>query len=115
LENVAGSEPKGITKTKIMQYVMLNHKRVNRYCYRMVESGLLLYKPEMRTFHITEKGRFVLRNCAELAPYISSIHRLISKYRYGDTYYYPEGLEPADNVNIYPRGNWLRRTESTMT
>jgi predicted transcriptional regulator len=93
LETVTRSKPIGITKTKIMQNVMLNYKRVNKYCYHMMESGLLLYKPEMRTFHITEKGRFVLRNCVELARYISPIYELIDKYRYGDTYYYPEAFQ----------------------
>ena len=93
LETVTRSEPMGITKSKIMQNVVLNYKRVNRYCYHMVELGLLLYKPELRTFHITEKGRFVLHYCVELARYISPIHELINKYRYGDTYYYQEDFQ----------------------
>jgi predicted transcriptional regulator len=93
LETVTRSEPMGITKSKIMQNVVLNYKRVNRYCYHMVELGLLLYKPEMRTFHITEKGRFVLHYCVELARYISPIHELINKYRYGDTNYYQEDFQ----------------------
>jgi predicted transcriptional regulator len=102
LETVARSEPMGITKTKIIQNVMLNCKRANRYCYQMMGSGLLLYNPEMHTFHITEKGRFVLSNSLELALYISPIHELINKYRYGDTYYYPEDFQPS-NISIYPR------------
>jgi predicted transcriptional regulator len=90
LETAARSEPKGITKTKIMQNLMLNYKRMNRYCYQMMKSGLLLYNPEMHTFHITEKGKVVLRNCLELARYISPINELINKYRYiAGTYYYP--------------------------
>ena len=93
LETAARSEPKGITKTKIMQNLMLNYKRMNRYCYYMMQSDLLLYKPEMRTFHITEKGRFVLRNCVELARYITPIRELINKYRYGDIYYYPADFQ----------------------
>lgn len=93
LETVTRSEPMGITKSKIMQNVVLNYKRANRYCYHMVELGLLLYKPEMRTFHITEKGRFVLHYCVELARYISPIHELINKYRHGDTYYYQEDFQ----------------------
>src|SRR5919202_1446044 len=90
LETVARYEPAGITKSKIMQNVMLNYKRANGYCYQMMESGLLSYNYEMRTFHITEKGRLVLRNCVELAQYISPINQLINKYRYGrdDAYYY---------------------------
>ena len=90
LETVTRSEPMGITKTNIMQNVMLNYKRVNKYCYHMMESGLLLYEPKTRTFHITEKGMFVLRNCIELARFISPISELINKYRYSDTYYYPD-------------------------
>ena len=93
LETVTRSEPMGITKTRIMQNVMLNYKRVNKYCYHMMESGLLLYKPETRTFHVTEKGRFVLRNCVELARYISPIRELINKYRYSDTYYYLDDFQ----------------------
>ena len=84
LETVARYEPAGITKSKIMQNVMLNYKRANGYCYQMMESGLLSYNYEMRTFHITEKGRLVLRNCIELAQYISPINQLINKYRYND-------------------------------
>jgi predicted transcriptional regulator len=93
LETVTRSEPMGITKTRIMQNVMLNYKRVNKYCYHMIESGLLLYKTETRTFHITEKGRFVLHNCVDLARYISPIRELINKYRYSDTYYYLDDFQ----------------------
>ncbi len=94
LEAIAKSEPAGgITKTKIMQNVMLNYKRANRYCYQMLESGLISYNSETRTFHITEKGRMVLHNSMELAQYIAPINQLMNKYRYdGDevvsSYYY---------------------------
>ena len=93
LETVSKSEPTGITKTRIMQNVMLNYKRANRYCYHMMESDLISYNPQTRTFHITERGRLVLRNCLELAQYISPINQLINKYRYGEdemmtNYYY---------------------------
>jgi predicted transcriptional regulator len=100
LETVAKSEPTGITKTRIMQNVMLNYKRANRYCYQMMESALISFKPESRTFHITEKGRLVLHNCLELAQYISPINQLINKYRYGDetssNYYYSYSSSPED-------------------
>jgi hypothetical protein len=58
-----------------------------------MESDLLLYNPEMHTFHITAKGRVVLRNSLELARHISPINELINKYRYGDIYYYQEDFQ----------------------
>ena len=75
-----------------MQKVVLNYKMVNRNCYHMTESGLLLYNPQMRTFHITEKGRLVLHNCVELARYISPVYELINKYKYGYTPPFSEGF-----------------------
>ncbi|MDQ3903247.1 MAG: winged helix-turn-helix domain-containing protein [Thermoproteota archaeon] len=108
LEAIAKSEPAGgITKTKIMQNVMLNYKRANRYCYQMLESGLISYNSETRTFHITEKGRMVLHNSMELAQYIAPINQLMNKYRYdGDEtnyyyYYYSDNNYPSpSNENL---------------
>jgi predicted transcriptional regulator len=101
LETVAKSEPTGITKTKIMQNVMLNYKRVNRYCIQMIESGLIRRDLETRAFHITEKGKIVLQNCDELAQFMSPISELINKYRFTDTYYSPSNPD-------------LIRTETTI-
>ena len=81
LETVARSEPAGMSKTKIMQNVMLNYKRVNRYCAQMIARDLIRYDPKAHNFHITDKGRFVLSNCNELAQFISPINRLMNKYR----------------------------------
>lgn len=89
LETIAKSEPTGITKTKIMQNVMLNYKRVNRYCVQMIESGLIRRDPEIHVFHITEKGKLTLRNCDELAQFMSPINELINKYRFAEPYYSP--------------------------
>lgn len=101
LESVAKSEPTGLTKTKIMQNVMLNYKRVNRYCVQMIESGLIQRNPESHAFHITAKGRIVLQNCDELAQFMSPISELINKYRFADTDYSPSSLD-------------LIRTETTI-
>ena len=81
LETVARSEPYGISKTKIMQNVMLNYKRVNRYCAEIIARDLVCYDTKDHYFHITDKGRFVLSNCNELAQFISPINRLMNKYR----------------------------------
>jgi predicted transcriptional regulator len=81
LETVARSEPAGMSKTKIMQNVMLNYKRVNRYCAQMIARDLIRYDLKDHNFHITDKGRFVLSNCNELAQFISPINRLMNKYR----------------------------------
>jgi predicted transcriptional regulator len=81
LETVARSEPYGISKTKIMQNVMLNYKRVNRYCAEIIARDLICYDTQDHYFHITDKGRFVLSNCNELAQFISPINRLMNKYR----------------------------------
>lgn len=84
------SEPEGISKTKIMQNVMLNYKRVNRYCAQMMEAGMLSYARDSPTFHITDKGRIMLRDCKELAVFISPINNLIQKYRFVDSNIYED-------------------------
>lgn len=89
LETIDYSEPTGISKTKIMQNVMLNYKRVNTYCAQMVEAGLLSYNAATHAFHITDKGRIVLRNSAELSQLISHIGDLINKYRFSHANYHP--------------------------
>ena len=76
--------PSGITKTRIMQYVVLNYKRTNRYCFLMLQSALLSYSQENHTFHITEKDKWGLRNCEELAKLISPINNMINKYRFSE-------------------------------
>ena len=81
LETVAKSEPHGISKTKVMQNVMLNYKRVNRYCAQMMARDLIYYDLKNHNFHISGKGRFVLSNCIELSQFISPINRLMNKYR----------------------------------
>ena len=85
LETVARSEPYGISKTKIMQNVMLNYKRVNRYCAEIIARDLICYDTKDHYFHITDKGRFVLSSCNELAQFISPINRLMNKYRLLDS------------------------------
>jgi predicted transcriptional regulator len=88
LELCSKSDSTGITKTRIMQNLGLNYKRTNRYCFFMLHSALLSYNLENRTFHITEKGRWVLRNCEELAELISPINNMIKNYQFseGDLY-----------------------------
>jgi len=89
LETVAKHEPNGVSKTKIMQYVMLNYKRVNKYCVQLMDANSLYYDLENHNFDISGKGRIALRQCDELATHIAPINELMNKYRIGDAYYLP--------------------------
>jgi predicted transcriptional regulator len=82
LESAQESGGRGITRTKIMQNVMLNYKRASRYCTNLVDKDLLSYDPGSRTFHITEKGEKVLASSRELAGFITPINQMINKYRF---------------------------------
>ena len=82
LESVEESGSDGISKTMIMQRVMLNYKRPIRYFTDMLDKQLLTYDPKMHRFHITEKGKLVLRNSRELASFITPINDMMNKYRF---------------------------------
>lgn len=82
LESAHEAGSRGISRTKIMQNVILNYKRASRYCTNLVDKELLSYDPEKRTFHITEKGEKVLESFHELAGFIAPINEMINKYRF---------------------------------
>ncbi len=63
-----------------MQELVLNYKRVNRYCDHLVSAGLLICDITTKRYKITEKGMLYLGLSQELAGYIPPIHAMISKY-----------------------------------
>ena len=70
----------GITKTRIMQEVMLNYRRINRYLSGLLNGGLIEYSPGNNRYNITLKGIKFLELSEELANYISPLRSMITKY-----------------------------------
>jgi predicted transcriptional regulator len=89
LESAEESGIEGITRTKMMQRVMLNYKRATRYCTSMVDKQLLAYDSQSHTFHITEKGKKVLDKSRELAGFVAPINEMINRYRFSPEAEYP--------------------------
>lgn len=95
----ASRRKEGVTKTRIMQEVMLTYERTNRYCDMMVKKGLLTFAQGSRTYLLTPKGVEVLQSSKEIFGYLSNVRNIVDKYRIYDentiddmrnvTYYYP--------------------------
>lgn len=75
------SAQNGATKTEIMRNVMLNYRRVNRYCAMLSQSGLLYYNSENHLYKTSPKGKKILNDCNELFQYIEPINQMVTKYR----------------------------------
>jgi predicted transcriptional regulator len=71
---------KPLTKTKIMQELVLSYPRTMRYLALMLDQGTLQFDSQNHTFGITEKGLQVLQASKELASYIDPINQMINKY-----------------------------------
>jgi predicted transcriptional regulator len=94
LSAIFSTNEQGITKTKIMQEVMLNHKRVNRYLLNLMEKGLIDYQPKTRHYRMRPKGIIVLQLSEQLADYIYPIHKMIERY---EAYFQNESLVCSNN------------------
>jgi predicted transcriptional regulator len=73
---------KPLTKTRLMQALMLSYKRVGHYCDLLMREGLIEYVPMNHTYVITPRGTEILRLYEELAGYIEPIDQMIKKYSF---------------------------------
>jgi predicted transcriptional regulator len=85
-----------LTKTRLMQELILGYKRVNSYCDMLMCKGLIKYDPGSQRFSITPKGTEVLTLSKELAGYILPIEQMIKRYSF-----YIEGqYEERKNASV---------------
>jgi predicted transcriptional regulator len=75
-------QQKPLTKTRLMQALILSYKRVGYYCDLMMHKGLIEYHPTNNTYVITPKGTEVLRLYQELACHLEPVDQMIKKYSY---------------------------------
>jgi predicted transcriptional regulator len=54
---IAGRKYNGAKKTEIIYGAFLSSKQFRDYITLLIDHGLLQYRPEIRTFNVTEKGR----------------------------------------------------------
>ena len=70
-----------LSKTRLMQVLVLNYGRVGRYIPLMLHEGLIEYREIDKTYGITAKGLAFLELSEELAKMVVPINEMISKYR----------------------------------
>lgn len=73
-------QQKPLTKTRLMQEVMLSYNRIGHYCDLLMRQGLIEYDPAAHTHVITPRGAEVLRLAEELAEYLEPLDQMIKKY-----------------------------------
>jgi predicted transcriptional regulator len=73
-------QQKSLTKTRLMQEVMLSYNRIGYYCDLMMRQGLIEQGPTKHSYAITPRGTEVLRLAEELAGYLESLNHWIKKY-----------------------------------
>ncbi len=71
-----------LTKTRLMQTLILSYKRVGYYCDLLMHKGLIEYDMANHTYVITLKGAEVLRLYQELAGHLEPVDQMIKKYSY---------------------------------
>jgi predicted transcriptional regulator len=88
-------QQKPLTKTRLMQTLILNYKRVGYYCDLLMHKGLIEYDLTNHTFVITPRGAEALGLYQELAGHLEPIDQMIKKY----SYYMQGGDHPQEYVN----------------
>lgn len=73
-------QQKPLTKTRLMQEVMLSYNRIGYYCDLLMRQGLIEYGYANHTYVITSRGDEVLRLAEELAGYLEPLDQMIKKY-----------------------------------
>ena len=71
---------KPMTKTKIMQELILTYARTNRYLDILMRQDLIMYDMNDRTYRLTAKGNEVLKLNQQLADYLPPVKEMIRKY-----------------------------------
>lgn len=75
-------QQKPLTRTKLMQTLILSYKRVGNYCDLLLHKGLIDYDLHSHTYVITPRGRELLELNQELAGYLEPVDQMIKKYSY---------------------------------
>ena len=73
-------QKKPLTKTRLMQEVMLSYNRIGHYCDLLMVQGLIEYDSAKNSYAITSKGAEVVRLAEELAGYLRPLDQMIKKY-----------------------------------
>lgn len=69
-----------LTRTRLMQTLILSYNRVGSYCDLLMHKGLIEYDLHNHTYVITPRGLEVLRLNRELARYLEPVDQMIKKY-----------------------------------
>ena len=73
-------QQKPLTKTRLMQEVMLSYNRIGHYCDLLTRQGLIEYDQTNHSYIVTPRGAEVLKLAEELAAYLVPIEQMIKKY-----------------------------------
>ena len=71
---------KPMTKTKIMQELILTYARTRKYLDILTKQGLITYNITDRTYRLSAKGNEVLKLNQQLADYLPPVSEMIRKY-----------------------------------
>jgi predicted transcriptional regulator len=75
-------QQKPLTKTRLMQTLILSYNRVGYYCDLLMHKGLIEYDMANHTYIITPRGTQILRLYQELAGHLGPVDHMIKKYSY---------------------------------
>src|SRR5918996_6592315 len=71
---------KPMTKTKLMQELILTYSRTKKYLDILTKQDLITYDMNDRTYRLTAKGNEVLKLNQQLADYLPPVRDMIRKY-----------------------------------
>ncbi len=71
---------KPMTKTKIMQELILTYARTKKYLDILTKQELIVYDMNDHTYRLTAKGNEVLKLNHQLADYLPPVKEMIRKY-----------------------------------
>ena len=71
---------KPMTKTKIMQELILTYARTKKYLDILTKQDLIMYNANDHTYRLTAKGNEVLKLNQQLADYLPPVREMIRKY-----------------------------------
>ena len=69
-----------MTKTRIMQELILSYARTRRYLDILMKQDLIMYNMNDHTYQLTPKGNEVLKLNQQLADYLPPVKEMIKKY-----------------------------------
>jgi predicted transcriptional regulator len=75
-------QQKPLTKTRLMQKVMISYKRIGYYCDLLMRQGLIEYDQAKHSYCITPRGLEVLRLAEELAGFLKPVDQIIKRYSF---------------------------------